>query len=147
MVSEEKPFSLFCFFQRLSAWSRTGSREQEHEKAHGSSADTNGLQVCADVACRCCSCSAGSTSVLGVAGLRPHRIAIARLRPLRGKTNTFFPTTHHDIERLQVLEVLLRSGSIRVGLTFVARLMVVLGAERGRGMFEVASESEKTKRW
>ncbi len=77
--------------------------------------------------------------MLGVAGLRPHRIAIA----LPGdKTNTFFPSTHHDIERVQALGVLLHSESI--GL---ARLMVVLGAERGRGMFEVASESEKTKRW
>ena len=73
--------------------------------------------------------------MLGVAGLRPHRIAIARLRPLRGKTNTFFPTTHHDIERVQVLGVLLRSGSIGLGLTFVVRVMVVLRAERGRGMF------------
>jgi hypothetical protein len=28
------------------------------------------------------------------------------------KTNTFFPCTHHDIQRVQALGVLLRSGSI-----------------------------------
>jgi hypothetical protein len=91
-----------------------------------------------------CSRSAGSTRVLGVAVLRPHRIAIARLRPALGpvpggKTNTFFPFTQHNIERLQALGVVLRSGSIGLGLTVLARLMVVLRAERGRGIFEVAS--------
>jgi hypothetical protein len=83
--------------------------------------------------------------VLGVAVLRAHRMSIARLRPaLRplpgGKKNTFFPSTHHNSQRLQALGVLLRSGSIGLGLTFLARLMVVLRAERGRGIFEVASE-------
>jgi hypothetical protein len=78
--------------------------------------------------------------VLGVAGLRPHRIAITRLRPALdplpgGKQNTFFPSTHHDIQRVQALGVLLLSGSIGLGLTFVVRVMVVLRAERGRGMF------------
>jgi hypothetical protein len=107
---------------------------------HTAAAQTHGFQVCADVACSWCSCSAGSTRVLGVAGLRPHRIAIARLRPALGplpggKQNTFFPSTHHDIQRVQALGVLLRSGSIGLGLTFVVRVMVVLRAERGRGMF------------
>ncbi len=89
------------------------------------------------MACSRCSCSAGSTRVLGVAGLRPHRILIARLLPARGplpggKTNTFFPSTHHTIQRVQALGGLLRSGSLRLGLTFVVRVIVVLRAERGR---------------
>ena len=124
-------------------------------RKHTAAAQTHVLQVCADVACSWCSCSAGSTRVLGVAVLRPHRIAIARLRPALGplpggKNDTCFPSTHHNIQRLQALGVLLRSGSIGLGLTFLARLMVVLRAERGRGVFEVASEKrddqEKTKR-
>ncbi len=51
VVSEEKHFSAFLFFWEV-AGSRTGPREKEHEKAHGSSADTRraslrgcGLQV------------------------------------------------------------------------------------------------------
>ena len=106
--------------------------------------------VCADVACSCCSCSAGSTRVLGVAVLRAHRVSIARLRPALGplpggNKNTCFPSTHHNIQRLQALGVLLRSGSIGLGLTFLARLMVVLRAERGRGVFEVASEKRDAR--
>ena len=82
--------------------------------------------------------------MLGVAVLRPHRISIDRVRPALGplpggKENTFFPSTHHNIQRLQALGVLLRSGSIGLGLTFLARLMVVLREDRGRGIFEVAS--------
>ena len=49
-------------------------------------------------------------------------------------------SSHHNIQRLQALGVLLRSGSIGLGLTFLARLMAVLRAERDRGIFEVASE-------
>jgi len=87
--------------------------------------------------------------VLGVAVLRAHRISIARLRPALGplpggEKNTFFPSTYHDIERLQALGVLLRSGSIRLGLTVSGRLMVVLRAKRGRGILEVASEKRET---
>jgi len=101
----------FVFSEAGCTRSRTGSRE-EHEKAHGSSADTR-LASLRGWACSCCSCSAGSTRVLGVAVLRPHRISIARLRPA-----LFFLSTLHDIERLQALGVLLRSGSIGLGLTF-----------------------------
>ena len=93
-------------------------------RKHTAAAQTHVLQVCADVACSWCSCSAGSTRVLGVAVLRPHRIAIARLRPALGplpggKTNNFFPSTHDNIEHLLALGVLLRSGSIGLGLTFL----------------------------
>jgi hypothetical protein len=47
-------------------------------------------------------------------------------------------SSHHNSQRLQALGVLLRSGSIGLGLTFLARLMIVLRAESG--FFEVASE-------
>ena len=131
-------------FSRLLLHGREQDRGSRITRKHTAAAQTHVLQVCADVACSCCSCSAGSTRVLGVAVLRPHRISIARLGPALGalpggKKNTFFPSTHHDIERLQALGVLLRSVSIGLGLNFLARLMVVLRAERGRGIFEVPS--------
>ena len=137
------------FFSALHG--REQDRGSRSTRKHTAAAQTHGLQVCADVACSCCSCSAGSTRVLGVAVLRVLRISIARLRPALGplpggRTNTFLPSTHHNIERLQALWVLLRSGSIGLGLTFLARLMVVLRAARGRGIFEVASDKRDEKR-
>ena len=90
--------------------------------------------------------------MLGVAGLRAHGIAIARLRLARlalgplsgGKTIFFFPSTYHDIEHLQTLGGSTPLRSTGLGLTFLGRLMVVLRAERGRGILEVASEKRET---
>ena len=83
--------------------------------------------------------------MVGVGVLRTHHISISHLHPTLdplpdGRTNTFLPSTHHNIECLQELGVLLRSGSIGLGLTFLARLMVVLRAEKDRGIFEVESD-------
>ena len=124
---------------------REQDRGSRRTRKQAAAAQTHVLRVFADGACRCCSCSAGSTRVLGVAVRRPHRISIARLRPALcplpgGKKKHFLPITHHNIQRLQTLGVLLRSGSIGFGLTFLARLMVVPRAERSRGNLEVASE-------
>ena len=129
--SRKRSTSLHFVFFEGSVHGREQDRGSRSTRKHTAAAQTHGLRVCADVACSWCSCSAGSTRVLGVAVLRTHRIAIARLRPALGplpggKTNTFFPSTHHNIELAQALGVLLRSGSIGLGLTFVARLMVVL---------------------
>ncbi len=109
-------------------WSQQDRGSRSTSK-HTAAAQTHVLHVCADVACSWCSCSAGSTRVLGVAVLRPHRISAPHLAlsPVVRKALS----SHHNSQRLQALEVLLRSGAIGLGLTFLARLMVVLRAESG----------------
>jgi hypothetical protein len=143
-------------FVFLGGWlhGREQDRGSRSTRKHTADTQTHGLRVCVDLACSWCSCSAGSTRVLGVAGLRSHRIAITCLHPARGplpggemgrnclslsssplshhfirydkRKCLSLSSTHQDIERLQVLGVLLRSGSIRVRLTFLKCLMVVL---------------------
>jgi hypothetical protein len=112
-VFEENHFSSFCFFR---GWlhGREQDRGSRSTRKHTAAAQTHVLQVCADVACSCCSCSTDSTRVLGVPVLRTHRNSITLLHPaLRplpdGKKKTFFPSTHHNSQRLQALGVLLRS--------------------------------------
>ena len=142
-MPEENNFSSVCFFQQDGCMvAKSGSRSTRKPTA---AAQTHVLHVCAEVACSWCSAlvalAAQECSGLQISG----HIASRSPAFAPQEKNTFFPSTHHNIQRLQALGVLLRSGSIGLGLTFLARLMVVLRAERGRGVFEVASEKRDAR--